>query len=119
MARHNELGKKGEDLAVAHLLSRGYRILARNWHYGHAEIDILAEKEGFLVVIEVKTRTSDAYGKPEMFVNRKKINLLKEAVNAFMEEKNLDLEVRFDIISVISNRFGNQIEHIENAFYWY
>ncbi len=119
MAEHNELGRKGEALAVEFLVSNGYEILARNWRYGRAEIDILAQKNGFLVVVEVKTRTSDVYGKPEIFVNRKKIGLLMEAVNAFMEEKNLDLEVRFDIISIVSNRYGNRIEHIKNAFYWY
>ncbi len=119
MARHNDLGKYGEDLAVKYLTGKGYEILARNRHFGKAEIDILALKDRILAVVEVKTRTSEAYGKPEMFVSKKKIGLLIEAVNVFIEENNLDVEIRFDIISVISNRFGDKIEHIENAFYWY
>lgn len=72
MAEHNELGKKGEELAVAYLLEDGYTILERNWTYRKAEIDIIAQKEGILAVIEVKTRSSIDFGLPQDFVKPKK-----------------------------------------------
>jgi putative endonuclease len=119
MARHNDFGRQGEQTAVTYLQRRGYRILETNWRYGKAEIDILAEKDGFLVVVEVKTRSSDYFGAPENFVNRKKILLLTEAVNEYIRQKNLNLEIRFDIVSIVKNRSGEEIKHIRDAFYWF
>ena len=58
MAHHNELGKKGEDMAVAYLMRHGYQILARNFRFEKAEVDILAQKDNILAAIEVKTRAS-------------------------------------------------------------
>ena len=119
MATHNELGKKGEIIAREYLIEQGYRILETNWRFGKAEIDIIAKKDDLLVVIEVKTRSSEHYGKPEIFVNKKKMKLLLEAINHFVEEKNYDDEIRFDIISVIINQYRKDVEHIENAFVWF
>ena len=119
MAEHNDLGKQGEAIAKDYLLKNDYKILETNWQSGHAEIDILAQKDDILVVIEVKTRSTDTYGKPEMFVNKKKIRLLMNAVNHYIERHNLDLEIRFDIISIIKNQYVENLEHIEDAFYWY
>ena len=119
MAQHNELGKQGELIARDFLERNGYQILETNWHYGHAEIDIIARKGDILAVIEVKTRTSDHYGKPETFVNKKKINHLKNAVNYYVKTNNLDVEIRFDIISIIKNQYVEKVEHLENAFFWF
>lgn len=74
MAEHNELGKKGEDLAVAYLLENGYEILDRNWTFQKAEIDIIAKKENILAIIEVKTRSNLDFGLPQDFVKPKKFN---------------------------------------------
>ena len=68
MAEHNELGKKGEELAVEYLRENGYKILDRNWVFQKAEIDIIAQKDNFLAVIEVKTRSSTDFGLPQDFV---------------------------------------------------
>ena len=68
MAQHNELGKKGEEMAVAHLLASGYEIVARNFIYQKAEVDIIARKENFLAVVEVKTRSTPDFGDPQNFV---------------------------------------------------
>ena len=119
MAQHNDLGKQGEEIAREYLEKNGYQILETNWQSGHAEIDILALKDDILAVIEVKTRTSEHYGKPEAFVSKKKIKLLINAVNRYIELKNLDVEIRFDIIAIIKNQYREDIEHLENAFYWY
>lgn len=117
MAKHNDLGKKGEELAATILLQKGYTILETNWRYRKAEIDILAQKNNILVVVEVKTRSSSYYGDPQNFINSKKVQLLIKAVNQYINRKNLNLEVRFDIIAVIKSQEKLEIEHLENAFY--
>lgn len=117
MAQHNELGKKGEDLAVEHLEQNGYAILERNWTFEKAEIDIIAEKESILAVIEVKTRSSLNFGLPQDFVKPKKIQLLVKAVNTYINDREIDFEVRFDIIAIHKKGETFAIEHITDAFY--
>jgi len=116
MATHNELGKKGEELAVEYLEKNGYKILEKNWFYKKAEVDIIALKDDILAIVEVKTRSSDYFGKPQDFVNQKKIKLLVDAVNQYVTTKDLDIEVRFDIIAILKNQYTFNIEHIEDAF---
>lgn len=117
MAYHNELGKLGEQLATNLLLEKGYEILERNFTFQKAEIDIIAKKENELIIVEVKTRNSAFFGDPQEFVNASKIKLLVKAANEYVISNNLDVEVRFDIISVIKNKHVEQLEHFENAFY--
>ncbi|OHT46356.1 YraN family protein [Flavobacterium tructae] len=117
MAEHNELGKKGEDLAVEYLERNGYKILDRNWTFQKAEIDIIAEKESILAIIEVKTRSSLSFGLPQDFVKPKKIQLLVKAVNAYINDRKMDIEVRFDIIAIHKNKESFAIEHITDAFF--
>jgi putative endonuclease len=117
MAEHNELGKEGEKVAMEYLQNNGYEILEQNYQASKAEIDIIARKSDWLVVVEVKTRTSVDYGNPEDFVNKKKIKLLVQAIDDYVQETDLDLEIRFDIISVIKNGNEFSIEHFEDAFY--
>jgi len=119
MAQHNDLGKQGEEIARKYLEEKGYDILETNWQYSHAEIDIIALKDDILVIVEVKTRSSDHYGKPQAFVGKKKIKLLMAAANSYIKQKNLDVEIRFDIISIIKNRYEEKIEHLEDAFMWF
>ncbi|WP_298036633.1 YraN family protein [uncultured Microbacterium sp.] len=64
MAEKDDLGRAGEDRAVDHLTARGYRILDRNWRCRQGEIDIVAESDGVLCIVEVKTRTSIGFGHP-------------------------------------------------------
>jgi len=117
MAQHNDLGKKAEDLAAEFLLKKGYKILARNFRYQKAEIDIITEKDSLIVIIEVKARSTDAFNLPQEAVNKKKIKLLVSAADHYLEEFNKNHEVRFDIISVLPDEKGNLvIEHIINAF---
>lgn len=117
MAEHNELGKKGEELAVEYLQQNGYKILNRNWTFQKAEIDIIASKENILAIVEVKTRSSLNFGSPQDFVNPKKIKLLVKAVNAYINYRKLDFEVRFDIVAIHKNKEQFVIEHLIDAFY--
>ncbi|MFT4801399.1 MAG: putative endonuclease [Flavobacteriaceae bacterium] len=118
MAHHNELGKLGEKIASDYLLKNGYEVLAQNFYFDKAEIDIIAKKDNnTLVVVEVKTRNSDFFGDPQEFVTPSKIKLLVKAANEYVISNDLDMEVRFDIIAVIKNKTIEKIEHFENAFY--
>lgn len=117
MAQHDELGKKGEQLAVKHLRKKGYTIKEVNWRFGKGEIDIIAKKDGMLVFVEVKTRQSDYFGDPEFFVTKKKQKQVIKIANAYIEQKDIDSESRFDVISIILNKKEQRLEHIEDAFY--
>ncbi|WP_395050574.1 YraN family protein [Flavobacterium sp.] len=117
MADHNELGKLGEELAVEFLQKNGYAILETNWTFQKAEIDIIAQKEKILAIVEVKTRSSLDFGLPQDFVKPKKIQLLVKAVNEYVISKDLNIEVRFDIIAVHKEGQSFAIEHLIDAFY--
>ena len=116
MAAHNELGKLGEEMAVAFLEKAGYKILETNWTFQKAEVDIIAQKDNILVIVEVKTRSSIEFGLPQDFVKSKKIQLLVKAVNEYVIKKDLEVEVRFDIIAIHKNFKKYEIEHIIDAF---
>ena len=116
MAKHNDLGKLGEDLAVQYLTDKGYEILERNWHNIHKEIDIVAKDGEELVIVEVKTRKSGDYGDPDMAVTRQKQSRLISAANAYLFKNALDVSTRFDIISIILQEDKPIIDHIEDAF---
>lgn len=117
MADHNELGKLGEELAVEFLQKNGYAILETNWTFQKAEIDIIAQIESTLAIVEVKTRSSLDFGLPQDFVKPKKIQLLVKAVNEYVISKDLDIEVRFDIIAIHKEGKFFAIEHLIDAFY--
>ncbi len=117
MADHNELGKLGEELAVEFLQKNGYAILETNWTFQKAEIDIIAQIESTLAIVEVKTRSSLDFGLPQDFVKPKKIQLLVKAVNEYVISKDLDIEVRFDIIAIHKEGKSFAIEHLIDAFY--
>ena len=116
MATHNELGEKGEKIAAEFFQKNGYQLLEQNWRFKKAEVDIIALKHDTLAVVEVKTRSSNYFGNPQDFVNSKKIKLLVEAINEYVTSKNLDVEVRFDIIAILKNNDTFEIEHLKNAF---
>ncbi|MDP5198592.1 YraN family protein [Flavobacterium sp. DG2-3] len=121
MAEHNNLGKLGEDLAVSHLEENGYTIQHRNYVFQKAEIDIIAQKDSILAIIEVKTRSNLDFGSPQDFVKPKKIQLLIKAVNAYINDREKDfqedLEIRFDIVAIHKDRESFAIEHLTDAFY--
>ena len=117
MASHNELGKKGEQLAVDYLLEHHYTIRERNYRFEKAEVDIIAQKGNTLAVIEVKTRSTADFGNPQDFVKPKQIKNLVKAVDEYVTINNLDIEVHFDIIAIVKEVGNYNIEHLEDAFY--
>ncbi|MEZ5199070.1 MAG: YraN family protein [Bacteroidales bacterium] len=117
MAEHSDLGKKGEDIATRYLAGKGYQIIERNWRTGKDEIDIIAEKDKKLIIVEVKTRSTSSYGEPEESVTIHKQRFLIRAANEYVNSKEVDNEIRFDIISIIIESNKQTIRHIEDAFY--
>lgn len=117
MNDNKKTGTEGEQKAAELLRTKGYEILETNWRFGQEEIDIIARDKVFLVVVEVKTRSTNYFGEPETFVNKQKQRHLIKAAGAYIQKYNLDLEVRFDIVSVLKSPEGFKIQHIENAFY--
>lgn len=119
MARHNELGKWGEQYAADYLQGLGYDIIERDWRIGHRDIDIIARtSDGTTVVfVEVKTRTNDVVTKPDDAVDIKKIRSIGLAANNYIKTKGIVDEVRFDIITIVgSNNDNAQLAHIIEAF---
>lgn len=119
MAHHNELGKLGEELAANYLQQRGYQILARNYKFKQAEIDLIARQGDLMVCVEVKTRNSDFFGDPQSFVTPAKIKQLVKAMNHYLEENDIGLETRFDIVAVLKNNTMEEITHYPDAFYFF
>lgn len=117
MARHNLLGKAGEDAACDYLRQRGYTILHRNWRYRRNELDIVAADADTLVVVEVKTRSEDPLAPPEEAIDSGKIKRTVAAADVYIRRFDLDLPVRFDVITAVRTAAGFRIEHIDNAFY--
>lgn len=116
MAQHNLLGKSGEELASEHLIGRGYIVRDINWVSGRYELDIVAYKDEMLVVVEVKTRANSDFAYPEEAVTEKKIRNIVRATEAYISMHDLDMDVRFDVISIVGKEPPFEIEHIEDAF---
>lgn len=117
MAKHNITGKEGEEFAAAYLKAKGYQIIEMNKRFGKAEIDIIAKIGNEYVFVEVKTRSSDYFGFPEEAIDKRKIKLMGKAAEQFGLEKNDDLEIRFDMISLVLGKDKHDIIHIEDAFF--
>ena len=117
MAAHNELGKSGELAAVDYLIRKGFSIKEKNWRFQKAEVDIIAQQNKVLVVIEVKTRSNSFFGEPHEFISQDKIRLLTKAIDHYVVERDLDVEVRFDIIGIVMTEHKTSITHLEDAFY--
>ena len=117
MAQHNELGEKGEQLAVDFLLQNGYAIMERNYRFQKAEVDIIARLKDTLAIVEVKTRSTIDFGNPQDFLKPKQIQRIVKAVDHYVTTNKLDVEVRFDIIAIVKTGNKFEIEHLENAFY--
>jgi putative endonuclease len=114
-----QLGNQGEALAVTYLKRKGYAILVRNYRYRKAEIDVIALGEGFLVILEVKTRTGGFYESLAESITTSKIRRLIAAADHFALKNDFNIEIRFDIIQVILRATGHQIHHIKDAFYFF
>ncbi len=117
MTTSKDLGKKGEDIAAGYLKSEGYTILARNWFCDHLEIDIIARQDDQIVIVEVKSRGEDYIEEPWEAVSSSKIRNVVEAAHIWLTEQQVDLETRFDVISIVFSDDGNyELTHFQDAF---
>lgn len=117
MADHNELGKTGEAVAAKYLERKGFSIIERNWRFKQKELDLIARYKEYLVVIEVKTRTTDGWEHPKEAITPGKIRFIVEACEAYIMAHDIDEEVRFDVVTLIPNGTNWRVEHIEEAFH--
>jgi len=117
MGKHHDFGKQGEDKAADYLMREGYEILARNFRFKKAEIDIIALKDNVVCIVEVKARSSEEFEAITDTVKPAKIKLLVTAADEFIVKNDLDHEVRFDLITILKKGKGLILEHIPNAFY--
>jgi putative endonuclease len=109
-------GNNGENRAAEFLQGKGFEIVARNYRYKHAEIDLIARQENLLVFVEVKTRSSSSFGEPEAFVDKRKAAKIFEGAEQYMYENNWHGNIRFDIVSV-KMEMKVEIVHFEDAFH--
>ena len=117
MAKHNELGYKGEDMAATYLQEKGYCILERNWtNQGRKELDIIAIKDDIIVFVEVKTRRIGSFTSPVSAVDARKQHRICLAADSYLKSHRIDYCSRFDVISIVYNDEASRIEHIEDAF---
>ncbi len=109
-------GNKGEDIAANFLIDNGYEIVKRNYRYRHSEIDLIVKKNGFLIFVEVKTRSSTDFGEPEEFVTDGQVAKIFEGADEYIYDSDWHGPIRFDIVSVL---FGESvtITHFEDAFH--
>ncbi|MDR3651795.1 MAG: YraN family protein [Paludibacter sp.] len=116
MAEHNDLGALGEQRAQAYLRNKGFHIRHINWVCGKLELDIVAEKDGWLVIVEVKTRSTETFEHPEEAITKRKIRNIINATHEYIIQFDWNGETRFDVVSVIPHGQSFDIEHIEDAF---
>lgn len=118
MSKHNELGKKGEEIASNFLRSKGHKIIETNYHYDHKEIDIISLEADIIVFSEIKTRSSLLFGFPEEAVTPEKQSFIKTAASYFLESHTEYKKCRFDVISIIINQNNiKEIKHFEDVFF--
>jgi putative endonuclease len=116
MDQHNTIGRIGEEIAAKHLKHHGYSLRARNWTKHKAELDIVAQKDGLLVVVEVKTRQGPIQDDARDLVPPAKRKMIIKGTQYYLEDFDLDLEVRFDVILVGMIAGNDEIQHYEDAF---
>ena len=116
MAQHNDTGSWGEQVATEYLITKGYTIRETDWRCDKVEIDIVAEINRRLVIVEVKTRSAD-FVDPLMAVDVKKQHNLVRAANAYINYYDLDIDIQFDIITIVGTRDNYKLEHFPDAFF--
>ena len=117
MSQKKDIGNKGEQTAKEYLEKEGYQILDTNWYHHHRELDIIAKDGKELVIVEVKTRSTNAFGEPFDAVNALKKKRMIRAAEGYIRRYKFEGETRFDIISIVFEKEKYQLEHIKDAFY--
>jgi putative endonuclease len=112
----DELGNLGEEYSVVYLQKKGYEVVERNYRFQKNEIDIIAKFGNNLIIVEVKTRQTAEIGEPWRAVTKSKQKQIIKVANQYVQANQIDLDVRFDIVSIVHNSYRTEIEHIEGAF---
>ena len=116
MSQTHNFGKEAEQKVTEFLLKKGYLILENNWRISHLEVDIIAQDKDFIVIVEVKARRNNYLSFDEIISLRKQRNLIN-AAEKYLDQKDLDNELRFDVAFVTIEKKQYKIEYIQNAFY--
>lgn len=112
-----EMGQFGEDYAASYLRKNGYKIIDRNYRFKKYEVDIICKHNGQYVFVEVKARNTAEIGEPWKAVTKTKQRQIIQCAHHYLVTKNIDVDSRFDIISIVHNSYGTFLEHIDDAFY--
>ncbi len=112
----DELGKWGEDFACNYLVQNGFSLIERNVRFKKYEVDIIAEKEEELIIVEVKARNTAEIGEPWRAVTKSKQRQIITVADYYVQKNQIDKNVRFDIISIVHNSYRTNLEHIPGAF---
>ena len=110
------LGSEGEDIAADLLKKKGYKIIRRNYKTPLGEADIIVKDNNTIVFVEVKTRTSDTFGRPFEAVNYRKQEKFKKIALYYLKHNKIELPVRFDVVSILSKDGKAEVNHIIEAF---
>jgi len=114
------LGRQGEELAVGHLIAEGYRIVERNWRCPSGELDVVAEDDGVIVFVEVRSRRdTGTFGSPEESIDARKQKKVRETAGYYLyRNRLLGAKARFDVVTVIFTPAGSflKLNHLKQAF---
>lgn len=110
-------GKEAEDMAADFLAQQGYEIVERNYRYKRSEIDLIVRRDNWLIFVEVKMRSSDAFGYPEEFVDYKKAKNIVYGAEQYTYDNNYNGNVRYDVVAISMKNGEPEIRHFEDAFY--
>jgi putative endonuclease len=116
-SKNVETGRRGDEVAAAWLEARGFRVVERNWRCGHKEVDLVAESERAVHIVEVKTLTPPLLSLPAEKVDARKQARLVAAARRLIAERHIDCEVQFDIVAVVLDGEEPKVEYIPEAFY--
>ena len=108
---------KGRSHSRSTFNQKKYCILEKNFRYRKSEIDLIVRQNNLVIAVEIKTRSSSFFGAPASFLKYKQQQRIVEALDYYIRQNNLEVEVRFDTISIVKTKEGFEVEHIENAFY--
>ena len=118
MNNNNETGNLGEEIATKFLTEKGYSLLHRNWRFSHWEVDIIVSKENKLHFIEVKTRHTTQYGRPEESIKKDKMQALKNAAEAYLNIHPQWKYIQFDVVAIMLwNDEPREIFLIEDIYF--
>jgi len=112
----DELGNWGEEYSVGYLQKKGFQVVERNYRFQKNEIDIVVKHGSELIIVEVKTRQTAEIGEPWRAVTKAKQKQIIKVADHYVQANQFDMNVRFDIISIVHNSYRTEIEHIEGAF---